>query len=113
VERVRFWGNSLGQLRSLPPGARAAFAWAILELERNPSNPPSSEPLDVYTEPMRGAAGLYRIAVGTVRDPPGYRGIFYLHRESVYLIRFRRRDPVTYRGLRKDLARLLSELGST
>jgi hypothetical protein len=110
VERIRFWGKSLGQLRSLPPSARSAFAWAVLELERNPSNPPNSIDLDLSTERMRGAPDLFRIAVQTNREPPGYRGIYYLHRGSVYLIRFRRRDPATYRGLRKDLGKLLDEL---
>ena len=110
MERVRFWGNSLRQLRSLPPSARAAFAWAILELERHPSSLPISPDLDLSTEKMRGDPGLYRIAVEVNQNPPGYRGIYYLYREDVYLIRFRRRDPTTYQGLRKDLARLFDEL---
>jgi hypothetical protein len=110
VERVRFWGSSLGQLRSLPPPVRAGFAWAILELERSPLTPPMSAELDVATELMRGDPGLYRIAVHSSRAPPGYRGIYYIRRGTVFLIRFRRRDPATYRGFRKDLRRLYDEL---
>jgi hypothetical protein len=110
VERVRFWGNSLAQLRSLPPAVRGAFAWAILELERRPSDLPTSADLDLSAERMRGDPGLFRIAVEANRRPPGYRGIYYVHRGNVFVIRFRRRDPTTYQGLRKDLGRMLEEL---
>jgi hypothetical protein len=112
VERVQFWGNSLGQLRSLSADARAAFAWAILELEQKPSGLPLSAELDLSTERMRGDPGLFRMAVLANKDPPGYRGIYFVERGRVYLIRFRRRDPTTYRGLRKDLNRLLHDLRS-
>ncbi len=108
--QVYFWGNSLAQLRTLPQEPRSAFAWAALELEKRPRAPPDSRDRDLTTEAMRGESDLYRIAVGTNRYPPGYRGIYYLRRERVYFLRFRYRDPSTYRGLRKDLGRLLSEL---
>lgn len=110
MERVRFWGNSFVQLQSLPSEARAAFAWAILDLEKAPGKPPSSLDLDISTGPMRGEPGLFRIAVHSNRHPPGYRGVYIVRRGSVYFIRFRRRDPTTYQGFRKDLTRLLQEL---
>ncbi len=110
MERVSFWGNSLGQLRSLPLEARSAIAWAIRELETDPSATPVSVSRDIRTEPMRGEAGLFRIQILLSREPPGFRAIYYVHQDKVYFIRFRRRDPVTYRGLHKDLSRLLHDL---
>lgn len=110
MAQVHFWGNSPDQLRSLPPTIRAALAWAILELERNPTALPKSDSLDMSTEAMRGEPGLYRIEVGSRVNPPGYRAIYFVERRHVYLIRFRRRDPSTYRGLRRDIGRLLEEL---
>lgn len=113
MRRVDFWGKSLAQLRGLPREPRSAFAWAILELEKNPRTPPASQGHDLATESMRGEPNLFRIAVGATRNPPGYRAIYYLQEERVYFIRFRYRDPSTYQGLRKDLGRLLADLGTS
>lgn len=111
--RVDFWGNSLAQLRGLPREPRAAFAWAIFELEKSPRTLPVSRSHDLATESMRGEPSLFRIAVGATRNPPGYRAIYYLQRDRIYFIRFRYRDPSTYQGLRKDLGRLLADLGTS
>lgn len=110
MEHVQFWGKSFAQLGSLPPEVRSAFAWAILELERDPSVEPMSRSKDLATESVRGISGFYRIAVGTSTDPPGYRALYYVHGLRVFFLRFRLRDPTTYRGLRKDLRKLFDEL---
>lgn len=89
---------------------RSRLARAILSLERNPAQKPESEADDLATEPIRGIEGLYRISVDAKRNPPGYRAIYFARDQTIYFIRFRYRDPTTYRGLRQDLSQLWSEL---
>ncbi len=110
MAKVLFWGTSFAQLQSLPLEVRSALARAILRLEAGETLEPSSEEDDLFAEPMRGASGLYRITVGSGRRPPGYRAVYYVFGGAVYFVRFRHRDPSTYRGIRDDLDKLRSEL---
>ena len=101
--RVIFLGNSLAQLRSLPPKARAAFVWAIDQLEHSPTTLPIDPDRGVETIPLSGDLPLFRIAVRIETRDPGYRGVYHTDGPTVHFIRFARRDPATYKGLRKAL----------
>lgn len=91
---------------------RSRLARAILSLERKPALKPESKADDLSTDPIRGMEGLYRISVDAKRNLPGYRAIYSAREQTIYFIRFRYRDPTTYRWLWQDLSQLRSEFSA-
>ncbi|MDE1821342.1 MAG: hypothetical protein KGI98_10925 [Euryarchaeota archaeon] len=64
----------------------------------------------VQIEPLRGPAELRKLVHRLSKDDPGYRGLYLLHRGTAYFYRFRRRDPLTYRNLHRDIQRALADI---
>ncbi len=100
MDTILFLGNSLTQLRGLPPDVREAFEWAIASLEKHPSRPPGDQHRRLDTKPLAGPIALFRISVLPTSDDPGYRGVYHFDGERVLFVRFARRDADTYKGLR-------------
>jgi hypothetical protein len=106
VERVLLLGSSPQQLLALPAWAQDGFEWAAGELETDPSALPRDPQRGVETKPLRAEIALFHIAVRAGPSDPGYRGIYHSNGQKVLFTRFARRDPLTYRGLRKMVREL-------
>jgi hypothetical protein len=106
VERVIFLGTSSQQLLALPDLTRDGFEWAIGELEADPAALPIDPRRGVETKSLRAEIPFFRIALRADAADPGYRGIYHSDGHRVLFTRFARRDPSTYRGLRKMIREL-------
>jgi len=111
VTSVIFWGSSERQFESLPIEVQEAFAWAIEQILRDPSDLPRAEStLITETEPLTGSLRLRRIKVRRSSEDPGFRGVYIVDSRKVVFLRFVFRDRATYKGLRSLAQRARSEL---